>query len=370
MVTFGSVCSGIESASVAWQPLGFRAAWFAEVDAFPCAVLAHHYPDTPNLGDMTGVAALVLTGAVEAPDVLIGGTPCQAFSVAGMREGLADERGGLTLKFVEVANAIDYVRGRSGKPAAVIVWENVPGVLQDTGNAFGCYLAALVGESEALQPSGGRWSNAGCVYGPKRTAAWRVLDSQYFGLAQRRRRVFVVASAPNGFDPASILFEREGVRRDIAPSRGTGPELAGGFTSGVDFRNHALTGDLAHTLQAGKKGAAPGNMPHVLTKPGIVSVHGTQDPDILTELVHPLGRNAGQENAIFEAGQVRRLTPLEYERLQGFPDNYTLISWRGKPATDTPRYSAVGNSKPIPVVRWIGRRLLAAMSINEVNYGS
>ncbi|WP_407692630.1 DNA cytosine methyltransferase [Pseudomonas pisciculturae] len=213
-ITYGSVCSGIEAATQAWHPLGMRAAWFAEIEPFPSAVLAHHYPDVPNHGDMTKLAALVLASKIPAPDVLVGGTPCQAFSVAGMREGLTDPRGALTIKYVELADAVDYVRAGQRKPASVIVWENVPGVLSDKGNAFGCFLGALAGEDCELQPPGKKWQNAGCVYGPKRAIAWRVLDAQYFGLAQRRRRVFVVASARDGFDPAEVLFEREGTRRD------------------------------------------------------------------------------------------------------------------------------------------------------------
>ena len=226
-ITYGSVCSGIEAATQAWHPLGMRAAWFAEIEPFPSAVLAHHYPDVPNHGDMTKLAALVLAGKIPAPDVLVGGTPCQAFSVAGMREGLTDPRGALTIKYVELADAVDYVRAINGKPASVIVWENVPGVLSDKGNAFGCFLGALAGEDCELQPPGKKWQDAGCVYGSKRTIAWRVLDAQYFGLAQRRRRVFVVASARDGFDPAEVLFEREGVRRDTAPRRGQGQDVTG-----------------------------------------------------------------------------------------------------------------------------------------------
>lgn len=216
---FGSVCSGIEAASVAFYPLGWRAAWLSEIEPFPSAVLAHHYPDVPNLGDMTRLPAAVLTGEAVAPDVLCGGTPCQAFSVAGMREGLNDPRGQLTIKFVELADAIDHVRTSAGKPECITLWENVPGVLSDRGNAFGCFLGALAGEDCELQPPGGKWKDAGCVYGPKRTIAWRVLDAQYFGLAQRRRRVFVVASARNDFDPCAVLFESDSLRRDTAPSR-------------------------------------------------------------------------------------------------------------------------------------------------------
>jgi DNA (cytosine-5)-methyltransferase 1 len=226
-IDYGSVCSGIEAATVAWHPLGLHAAWYAEIEPFPSAVLAHHYPSTPNLGDMTRLGAQVLAGKIAAPALLVGGTPCQAFSVAGMREGLLDPRGALTIKYVELADAIDHVRSRRGEPEAVIVWENVPGVLSDKGNAFGCFLGALAGEDCELQPPGKRWQDAGCVYGPKRTIAWRILDAQYFGVAQRRRRVFVVASARDGFDPTAVLFEREGVRRDTAPRRGQGQDVTG-----------------------------------------------------------------------------------------------------------------------------------------------
>lgn len=230
-ITFGSVCSGIEAASVAFEPLGWRASWFAEIEPFPSAVLAHHYPSVPNLGDMAAIARRVLTGEVEAPDVLCGGTPCQAFSVAGLRESLNDARGNLTLKFVELADAIDHVRNRAGEPACTVLWENVPGVLSTKDNAFGCFLAGLAGEDEPLRPPGKRWEDAGAVFGPRRAIAWRTLDAQYFGLAQRRRRVFVVASARSEFDPCAVLFEWEGLRRDTAPRR----EAGQGASVGVEI---------------------------------------------------------------------------------------------------------------------------------------
>jgi site-specific DNA-cytosine methylase len=219
---FGSVCSGIEAASVAWHPLGWEAAWLSEIEPFPCAVLKHHYPDVPNYGDMTLLPERILSGEVEAPDLFCGGTPCQAFSVAGLRNSLDDARGNLSLTFVGIANAIDHVRSVRRDAPAIIFWENVPGVLNTKDNAFGCFLGALAGENDPLIPSGDKWSNAGCVYGPQRTVAWRVLDAQYFGVAQRRRRVFVIASARDDFDPSEILFEFEGVRRDTAPSRKEG----------------------------------------------------------------------------------------------------------------------------------------------------
>ncbi|WP_421523111.1 DNA cytosine methyltransferase [Pseudomonas yamanorum] len=310
-ITYGSVCSGIEAATQAWHPLGMRAAWFAEIEPFPSAVLAHHYLDVPNHGDMTKLAALVLAGKIPAPDVLVGGTPCQDFSVAGMRAGLGGERGQLTIKFVELADAIDHVRTARGEAECVLTWENVPGVLSDKGNAFGCFLGALAGEDCELQPPGKKWQDAGCVYGPKRTIAWRVLDAQYFGLAQRRRRVFVVASARDGFDPAEVLFEREGARRDSPP--GWPAKLA-----------------LHPTLTAQGGGSLDDREAYVLEPEG-----------------------------------VRRTSVIEWERCQGFPDNYTQIPWRGKPASecpDGPRYKAIGNSKAVTVVRWIGRRLLRQLA--------
>ena len=250
MMTYGSVCSGIEAASVAWHGMGWRAAWLAEIEPFPSAVLAHHYPDVPNLGDMTTIADKVLSGDVAAPDVLVGGTPCQAFSIAGLRQSLDDDRGQLSLEFVRLANAIDSARSAAGKQPAIIVWENVPGVLNTKDNAFGCFLAGLAGESSALQPSGGKWTNAGCVFGPQRAVAWRVLDAQYFGVAQRRRRVFVVASARNGFNPSEILFEFDGVRRDIAPSRSAGQETARNAGCGVKAASYSTMNDPVLTLCA------------------------------------------------------------------------------------------------------------------------
>lgn len=215
---YGSVCSGIEAVTVAWQPLGLAPVWFTEIDPFANAVLAHHYPQVPNLGDFTRLTDQVRCGAVRAPDILVGGTPCQSFSVAGIRRGLTDPRGALTLRYVELADAIDHTRLKHDQPPAVLVWENVPGVLSDRANAFGCFLGAISGEGSVLQPAGTKWTNAGCVYGPQRSVAWRVLDAQYFGLAQRRKRVFLVASARDDFDSGAVLFESDCMRRDSSPS--------------------------------------------------------------------------------------------------------------------------------------------------------
>ena len=445
---YGSVCSGIEAASKAWEPLGWKPAWFSEIEPFPSAVLANHWPEVTNLGDMTKISDAVRTGDVEAPDVLVGGTPCQAFSIAGLREGLSDDRGQLTLSYVELANAIDAKRRERGEPEAIIVWENVPGVLSSKDNAFGCFLAGLAGESCELQPAGGKWTHAGCVSGPERVIAWRILDAQFFGVAQRRRRVFVVASARKGFDPAAVLFELDSVRRDSPPHRETQKAVAaltarGVGTCGADD-NQAQAGHLI--AFGGGNTAGHIDVATACTAHGIsldfdtetFAVHGTQDPDTNRELAHTLGRNNGQENAIVtepftlairgrsegstvevrndgtanalltpnggRAGmgvgaigwgmQVRSLTPRECERLQGFPDDHTLIEYGRKVspekmdrdfakylmrggkmtfeeccgrAADGPRYKAIGNSMAVPVMRWIGERIAAALPVEKLN---
>jgi DNA (cytosine-5)-methyltransferase 1 len=438
---FGSVCSGIEAASVAWHPLGWRAAWLSEIEPFPSAVLAHHYPDVPNLGDMTLLPERILSGEVEAPDVFCGGTPCQAFSVAGLRKSLEDARGNLSLTFVGIANAIDHVRSIRSTPPAIVFWENVPGVLSTKDNAFGCFLGALAGEDDPLIPSREKWTNAGCVYGPQRTVAWRVLDAQYFGVAQRRRRVFVVASARDGFDPAAVLFEFGGVRRDTAPSREAGQGFTPGATSSPSSSSWWDGGDVDATLTTKSDDQRMPDKANAQLVMQPIAFHPTQDPisskdgsthamgtgngqgcatvavmqPIPIDTMNHIGRGdnhsmgdfvpgapsftltKGHSHAVatpmdFDLAQitsaanrsrvspelpastitkgsdmhvantmaVRRLTPVECERLQGFPDQYTAISWRKKPVDecpDGPRYKALGNSWAVPNVRWIGQRI-------------
>ncbi|EMG9572306.1 Dam family site-specific DNA-(adenine-N6)-methyltransferase [Escherichia coli] len=386
---YGSVCSGIEAASIAWEPLGMRPVWFAEIESFPSAVLAHRWPHVANLGDMTKLAKKVLAGEIEFPDVLVGGTPCQAFSIAGLRGGLDDERGALTLKYVELANAIDDKRAESFLKPAVIVWENVPGVLSSADNAFGCFLAGLAGEDAPFEPGdrpesgksnafwrwdvktgchAPKWPQCGCIYGPQRKVAWRIFDAQYFGVAQRRRRVFVVASARTDLDPATVLFEFEGVRRNIAPSRGEGKETTR-YTSNIAIRSCDDTNIVA-------------------------MAHGQGGAEIKTDNSAPtLTCNHEAPIVLLGDGRMRRLTPVECERLQGFPDGHTLIPTEKRKkvssdelaylrknypnlneeeaamlAADGPRYKAIGNSMAIPVMRWIGDQITkAACRQNEGN---
>ena len=505
-----SVCSGIEAATTAWHHLGWKPVAFSEVEPFPSAVLAHHWPDTPNLGDMTKYESWQkekpfcrteqrssegvelkneirpLDSAVgsnnEGPeltmrsvrlrdgetccrprscdgggqgdimppmqcqtarhrgrrlddagarvlvreqidlgeiDVLVGGTPCQAFSVAGLRNSLSDERGNLTLTYVKLFNEIDEQRKNCGKSPAICIWENVPGVLSTKDNAFGCFLAALAGENDPLQPPGGKWKNAGYVSGPKRTIAWRCLDAQYFGVAQRRKRIFVVASSRDGFCPAAVLFESESVRRDSPPSRearqGVAGTLASRLASGKQNigtlmansgtklwlgNQEAFSGDY-HILQpiafpaqmSGTQCTASEDLsPNLQAKnPTAVAIRmaqtGSNGWGINTEgtaytldsaqqavafgisesadVGHCLRSGASKadkhESTTYVVNTaVRRLTPTECERLQGFPDDHTLIPWRGKPADqcpDGPRYKALGNSMAVPVMRWIGERI-------------
>ena len=382
LFTFGSVCSGIEAVSVAWANIG-KPVWFSEIEPFPCAVLTHHYPEVPNVGNMLTIADKILKREIPAPDVLVGGTPCQAFSVAGKRRSLKDARGSLTLAFINIADSIDKIRKQDGKSPVIILWENVPGVLNTTDNAFGHFLGGLAGESAALQSPREKWTSAGVVHG-KREIVWRTLDAQYFGLAQRRKRVFVVASAGAG-SVTQILIEPASLQGDITSRQNASKNATAYIESSFGtYRQSAISGTIrAHGGTQGQ-GAET-----------IICVHGTQDPIVSHTMAHCIGTNNGRENILFDATErrdgvrvydgltptltakmgtgggnvpciarknvIRKLTPKECERLQGFPDNYTQIPYRNKPAEqcpDSPRYKAIGNSMAVPVIRWIGQRLL------------
>jgi DNA (cytosine-5)-methyltransferase 1 len=334
VVRYLSVCSGIEAASVAWHPLGFQAVAYAEVDAFPSAVLAHHYPDTPNHGDLTRFQ--------EWPDadvdVLVGGTPCQSFSVAGLRAGLADPRGNLALTYLAVA---DRYRPRW------VVWENVPGVLSSGGGRdFGAFLGGL----------------AELGYG----FAYRVLDAQYFGLAQRRKRVFVVGHLGDWRRAAAVLFERASLSGHPAPRREAGtlaPTIparrTGGGGLGTDFD---CDGGLLYVNDVSRALTSS----HTAT--------GRLDPNEMEFVAQAFD---ARQSDVLQYGDrvgigmaVRRLTPRECERLQGFPDDYTLIQYRGKPAADGPRYKALGNSMAVPCMAWIGRRLQMVDAVDTRSQGA
>ena len=495
---YGSVCSGIEAASVAWHPLGFEPAWFSEIEAFPCAVLKHHWPAVPNLGDMTKFKEW----PNESIDLLVGGTPCQSFSVAGLRKGLDDPRGNLMLTFLAIA---DRFRPRW------VVWENVPGVLSSgEGRDFGCFLGGL-GE---------------LGYG----FAYRVLDARYFGVPQRRRRVFVVGHLGDWRRAAAVLFERACLQGNPPPSREAGkgtpssvarslrgrsnashredsdtyvPHIAevattldAHYGTKMGLENQHINGggrsslpDVSLCLNAGGMGRldsetetliptgggfdvapslvsngdahsgfrdANGLVAHSLRAEGHdasedgtgrgtpLVVNARQDPCCNVNVSEQLGAKdtghavafgissdaldrsgegkagdaasrsglgihknvsptvkAAHPNAVAfqeaqtgcreytEAGtlrangpghdpvgtrvrqgmSVRRLTPRECERLQGFPDDYTLVPFRKKPACDGPRYKALGNSMAVPVMAWIGQRIKMVNEIPSVGLG-
>jgi len=416
---YGSVCSGIEAATVAWHELGWEPQWFSEIEKFPSAVLNHQYPNVPNLGDMTKFKEWKDAKPI---DILVGGTPCQSFSVAGLRKGLEDPRGNLMLTYLAMAAQF--------KPKWVI-WENVPGVLSSNGGRdFGTFLGSL-GEI------GYGW-------------AYRVLDAQYFGVPQRRRRVFVVGCLGDWRSAGEVLFEPESVSGHPAPIRKKRKEVAdcitvganqysgfngepvedAGYAStvgtlcartglsnsvqdagqghlivdddivtshmGFDSYNQAVTGDVAKTLNTG---SGYDQVPNVLTTK--ISKKQQWPADTTATLNASFGDKMGLEDQHINGGasmfvpiafgsqnssrqgdgvsihvtptldtsktpsvlltsKVRRLTPIECERLQGFPDNYTEIAYGKKTEEDCPvgpRYKSLGNSMAVPVMKWIGGRI-------------
>ena len=313
MYSVGSVCSGIEAASVAWNPIVYSFKWFSEIADFPSRLLKEKYPKTQNMGDMNGIPDFIRKQKISAPDIVCGGTPCQAFSLAGWKNGLNDTRGNLTIKFVDIIEANDEIRKNSGLSPSVVFWENVEGVLTDKTNAFGCLIASLAGfdgVSDCL-----RWPTAGIVKGKKRNIAWRVLDAKYFGIPQQRRRLYLLAGGKE-FNPENVLFERKTAPQNKYP------------------KSPLLFEKDGHKFEVFRE-----------YTDCLYSAYGTK-----------WNGNAAAYNGslyIVQDERIRRLSPLECERLMGFPDNYTDL--RG--ATRTNRYQAIGNSWAVPVIKWIGLRL-------------
>lgn len=314
--TVGSICSGIEAASVAWAPFGVHFDWFSEIAPFPSRVLAEKYPTVPNLGDMNDIPDKILQREIPAPDLICGGTPCQAFSLAGWQNGLNDDRGNLTLKFVDIIKANDTVRMSSGQERCNVFWENVEGVLTDKTNAFGCLVSALAGLEKVLSAPGGKWPNSGLIRGNSRNVAWRVLDAKFFGLPQQRRRLYVVAGGKD-FKPEDVLFE---IHKNELPGYPQFPLV-------FEKEGHHFEVFRAYT-------------------DCLYSAYGTKWN----------GNAAAHNGSLFvvQDHRIRRLSPLETERLMGFPDDYTNLP----KAKKTNRYQSTGNSWAVPVVRWIGDRLI------------
>jgi DNA (cytosine-5)-methyltransferase 1 len=474
---YGSVCSGIEAASVAWESLGWQAQWYSEIEHFPSAVLAHRFPTVPNLGDMTKIHETEIFNG-NSIDLLVGGTPCQSFSVAGLRKGLADPRGNLMLTFLSLAQR---------KKPRWIVWENVPGVLSSNGGGdFGTFLQAL----------------AECGYG----FAYRILDAQYFGVAQRRRRVFVVGYLGDWRPAGAVLFEQDCLSGNTKKSREKRKATSSDAQGGIGDRGQStgVNPDLMATLCAkdnekwgcnqwvnegkaivepkpswwngeqtaatltaqpipihdqatrhsGKRGenqdgkgnglgiGNPGDPMNTLTKgdhhavaqPIAVDTYNQTINEHSVQTIRSDGNHTDRTGAVLTPAKsagfipkngakarsigyteeqtptldtgcsnfgvvqspiavdtynyttnerttqtirsqndtehieavlqptmaIRRLTPTECERLQGFPDGWTKIPYRNKPeevCPDGPRYKACGNSMAVPVMRWIGQRI-------------
>lgn len=379
-----SVCSGVEAATVAWHPLGWEPVAFSEIEKFPSQVLAHHYPSVPNLGDMTKYKEWELNDTI---GLLVGGTPCQSFSVAGLRKGLEDPRGNLALTYVGI---LDKFRPKW------FVWENVPGVLSSGGGRdFGSFLGAV----------------AELGYG----FSYRVLDAQFFGVPQRRRRVFVVGYLGDWEPTAKVLFESEGLRRDTKTSREKRKEVASsvvpsvanclqttcndysradGFNMictdivgpltardhkgiGSDDCNPTMAKMVAYenhpndsrikemgntcTTVTSRWGTGGGNVPlvqpvaHIGTAAvGVDIYNASESGNIAVTLTASGNSSTNSGPKVMQEMAVRRLTPVECERLQGFPDDYTNIR---ENCPDGPRYKAMGNSMAVPVMSWIGKRI-------------
>lgn len=342
---FGSICSGIEAASFILQPMGINALWLSEIAEYPSRFLAEQYPEHPNLGDMNGIPNLVRTGEIAAPDLLVGGTPCQAFSLAGWRNGTKDERGQLTLRYIDIIDAVDAKRTENGQDKAVFFWENVEGALTDKTNAFGCFLAGLAGIDEPVDI--GRFKSAGVLHGPNRNIAWRVLDAKYFGVPQQRKRVYVLGGGVD-FHPENILFEMGTHFRDPYRLRERQQPAVVDLFDGQSEVDQNVIRPLQREIN--------GHEIEVFRcySDCLYAAYGTKWN----------GNAAAFNGSLFvsQDGRLRRLTPIECERLMGFPDNYTAIA---NPRL-TNRYQATGNSWAVPVIRWVMRRLLEATNNGNI----
>lgn len=426
-----SLFSGIEAATVAWHPLGWECVAVAEIEPFPCAVLAHHYPGVPNLGDVSLVTEDQLK-ALGQIDMVVFGSPCQDLSVAGKRKGLAGERSGL---FHIAMRIIGWARANNGLRWAL--WENVPGAFSsNSGRDFAAVVEAMAGLAGVDVPPGG-WGYEGAAVGQDGLVEWAVLDAQWFGVAQRRRRVFALSDFGDWASRCPVLLEPQGLRGDSAPSREAGQDIAGSLASrttggGFPGTDEACSGYVqpvrrsvnvcmssgqanaeirtdggvstltclheapitVHTLRgegfdASEDGTGRGTP---LVPVAIQDVRGTDkaqngrgwsDEGVAYTLDTHATQGVAYAFTQNQRDEVRRLTPRECERLQGFPDDYTLVEWfeccgsrlhvslgkygcpncegqkvaRLKQAADGPRYKALGNSMAVPVMRWIGERI-------------
>ena len=325
-----SLFSGIEAASCAWQNLDMEPVAFCENDPYPASVLAYHYPDVPNLKDITKIDWSNYHGTA---DIVVGGSPCQSFSIAGKREGLHGASG----LMYEYIRAVQEVRPQW------LLWENVPGALSSSrGEDFRCLLSAL----DALG------------YG----LAWRVLDSRFFGVPQRRRRVYLVGHLGDR-RAAEVLFERKSLRGDTASVRQSKQDATGTNDTSAQIAD-------TYTLKV-RQGTGNGGKGALVHKDMLSTLNASYKPVLFCragnhakagchkDMAATLSAHAAKEPPFISLTPPRHLTPLECERLQGFPDGWTaVLGPSGKLLSDTRRYKMLGNSMAVPVMRWIGSRIL------------
>jgi|KBSMisStaDraftv2_1062788.scaffolds.fasta_scaffold00728_11 DNA (cytosine-5)-methyltransferase 1 len=363
---FLSLFSGIEAASLAWEPLGWTCAGVAEIEPFPCAVLARHHPLVRNFGDVSNITKKQVL-SLDRIDLVVGGFPCQDVSIAGKRRGFKNSDGTGTRSglFHEAMRIIRYAREFSGLRWAVI--ENVPGLFNSHGGRdFAAVVGALAGTGFDVPRDG--WRNTGCAVGPNGLVEWSVLDARWRGLAQRRERVFLVCDFGAWSHRPPVLLERESMLGNPPSREKTRQEITGGAEGG------ALDGGLtvSMALNAHPGGSRyDGESETFVTPPLRASDrraaadgnHTEGDSLVVTHALTGEGFDASEDGTgrgtpmVPEGSGVRRLTVTECERLMGVPDGYTAVPFRGKVAADGPRYKALGNSMAVPVMRWIGERI-------------
>lgn len=337
---YPSLFSGIEAATVAWESLGWEPAAFCEFDDFPSAVLRSHYPGVTNMGDITSVTEKDIMGLGHI-DLVVFGSPCQDLSISGKREGLAGERSGL---FSNAIRIIQWCRKHCGTRYAL--WENVPGAFSsNAGRDFAEVVGQMAGARVDVPK--GKWKTSGVCVGRQGMVEWRVLDAQHFGVPQRRRRIFALADFGNWSGRPPILIEPEGLRGDFKKVKKTW----NGYP--------AISGTLAANCGGLTRAAGQGNELDFCVPVSIRTAQtGSNGCGINDKVAYTLDGAQGQAVGIPQpSGAVRRLTPVECERLQGFPDGYTDILFNNKPASNARRYKALGNSMAVPVMRWIGERI-------------
>jgi DNA (cytosine-5)-methyltransferase 1 len=382
-----SLFSGIAASTLAWRPLGWQTAGYADIEGFPNTVRSHHWPEVPNLGDVTAITEQQIAD-LGPLDLVVFGSPCQDLSIAGRRAGLQGERSGL---FFTAIRIVEWARQHCGCRFAL--WENVPGAFSSNkGRDFAEVVGAMAGIANVDIPPKG-WGNEGVALGDKGLVEWAVLDAQWFGVAQRRRRVFALADFGDWAGRPPILLEPEGLRGDSAPRRQAGQGVAGTITKSLERcsaddaeRGTLIRSGVAHAPDiarcvATREGSSldyettTTMIAHALRAEGFdASEDGTgrgtplvpvgfaqnqRDEVRLMDVCGALASEPGmkQTTYAFQDMQVRRLTPRECERLQGMPDDHTQVPNRSKPAADGPRYKALGNSAAVPVLRWIGERI-------------